>query len=67
MTNTVYSPADRPEVEVLVDGAWFYGELRMWTQHRDGSWWANVMWSSAVAENRLDTFNAEDVGPVGDA
>ena len=32
MTHTVHAPADRPEVEVLVDGAWVYGELRMWTQ-----------------------------------
>jgi hypothetical protein len=37
MTQTVYPPADRPEVEVLVEGTWHYGELRMWTQHRDGS------------------------------
>ncbi len=28
MSHAVYSPADRPEVEVLVDGVWHHGELR---------------------------------------
>ena len=64
MSQTVYSPADRPEVEVLVEGTWHYGELRMWTQHRDGSWSANVMWTRAHGENRLDTFPAENVRPL---
>lgn len=30
LTHTVYPPADRPEVEVLVDGVRHHGELRMW-------------------------------------
>ena len=37
MRHTVYRPDERPEVEVLVDGAWFYGELSMWTDNRDGT------------------------------
>ncbi len=64
-TTTVDStlpPADRPEVEVLVDGTWHYGELRMWTQHDDESWSANVVWSRAHGANRLDTFLAETFG-----
>jgi hypothetical protein len=40
----VFKPDDRPDVEVLVDGAWCDGELRMWTQREDGSWWGNVAW-----------------------
>ena len=26
----VYPPAERPEVQLLVEGTWHYGELRMW-------------------------------------
>ena len=61
MTHTVYEPHERPEIEVLVEGAWHYGELRMWIQHRDGSWSANVMWERAHGENRLDALPAEKV------
>ena len=32
----VYPPADRPEADVLVDGTWFVGELRMWSHVRMG-------------------------------
>ena len=28
------TPAERPEVEGLVDGVWYPGELRMWTRRR---------------------------------
>jgi hypothetical protein len=63
----VYPPADRPEVEVLVDGTWYPGELRMWTQGEDGSWSANVMWSRASGENRLDTFPSDNVRPLAEA
>jgi len=51
----------------MVDGAWYPGELRMWTHHEDGSWSVNVQWSSAAGENRLDTFPAENVRPLIDA
>ena len=67
MSPTVYSPADRPEVEVLVEGAWYTSELRMWTQSKDGSWFANVTWSRAHGENRIDIFPAERVRPRADA
>lgn len=59
-----YRPDERPEVEVLVDGVWFPGELRMWFQHEDGSWRENVMWSRVPGENRLDNVPAERVGPM---
>jgi hypothetical protein len=32
--------SERPDVEVCIDGEWWPGELRMWTQRADGSWWA---------------------------
>ena len=51
---------------MLVEGAWHHGELRMWTQHGDGSWSANVMWSRAYGENRLDILPAENVRPMTD-
>jgi hypothetical protein len=44
-------------------GTWFFGELRVRTQHEDGSWSANVMWSHAHGENRLDTVPAAHVRP----
>jgi len=59
--STVFLPADRPEVEVLVEDSWRYGELRMWRRGEDGSWLANVTWSRAPGENRIDTFPAETV------
>jgi hypothetical protein len=39
----VPKPSD-PDVEVLIDGAWCQGELRMWTQHDDGTWTAQVQY-----------------------
>ena len=36
----VYRPDERPDVEVLVDGVWCDGELRLWTQREDGQSYA---------------------------
>jgi len=61
----VYKPHERPDVEVLVDGVWFPGELRMWTQRDDGTWSADVRWSEGTgASSRLDTFPADQIRPV---
>ena len=35
----------------------------MWRRGEDGSWLANVTWSRAPGENRIDTFPAENVRP----
>jgi hypothetical protein len=35
----VWSPAERPDVEVLVDGQWWPAELRMRSQRADGYWY----------------------------
>ena len=64
MRHTVYRPAGRPEAEVLVDGAWYYAEVRMWTHDRDGSWSAQVTWSRSAGENFIDTFRSDDVRPL---
>ena len=73
-----FAPADRPVVEVLVDGTderltrnlggqvegvapgWYYGELRMWKQADDGSWTAQVGWSRAPGENRIDDYHSHN-------
>ena len=62
--HSVYRPHERPEVELLVAGDWYYGEGRMRSQSEDGAWSANVMWSRAAGENRLGTFPAESVRPL---
>jgi len=62
----VYAPADRPLVEVEHDGAWYPGELRMWTQRDDG-WHAQVTWSLGPGDNRIDTFPEGRVRPVDEA
>lgn len=41
----VYHGLDRKDVEVLVDGAWWPGELRSWDQADDGSWSGMVEWT----------------------
>jgi hypothetical protein len=34
---------ERPAIDVLVDGTWYAGELRSWSQpFPSGDWWASV-------------------------
>lgn len=49
MRSIVYPIAARPEVEVNVGGTWHCGQLRMWTRHTDGAWWAQVTWWRATS------------------
>jgi hypothetical protein len=59
----IYSPMDRPDVEVDVDGTWYAGELRgSWD--RDGRRLMNVRWREGVGMSRLDTLPAERVRPA---
>lgn len=62
----VYPPHARPPVEVLVAGSRWPGELRMWTQRRDGSWHAQVSWRPAGGSAHIDTFRADEVSPLDD-
>ena len=57
----IYPPADRPLIEVLIDGQWWPGELRAWFSNDDGTWRANVGYSTGPGENRLATVPAEAV------
>ena len=50
----VYKPAERPECEALVDGRWVPAEVRMWVQHDDGTWTADVGYSPAPFARRPD-------------
>lgn len=66
-THHVPTPGDRPDVEVLVDDTWHPGELRMWTQHDDGAWTAQVQWRpDGQNSRRIDTFPRDQVRPVED-
>jgi hypothetical protein len=59
-----YTPGERPDVEVLVDGQWWPGELRQWSQDEEGNWWANVTWRREPGHTHIDTVPAEQVRPV---
>ena len=58
----VPKPDDRPDVEVLVDGVWCRGELRMWTEHDEGAWTAQVQHQPPSSDSRvIGTLSADDV------
>jgi expansin (peptidoglycan-binding protein) len=60
---TVHQPADRPDVEVHIQGrGWVTGEVRMQWQHGDGSWWAEVQYRSTKHNStEIDAFPADRV------
>lgn len=61
----IYAPADRPDVEVLVDGDWLPGELRMWMPEGEDAWSAQVQWRPpGTNSRRIDTFEAARVRAV---
>lgn len=62
MTVHVYTPGDRPDILARVDGTWWPGELRMWTQRDDG-WWAQVNYRTGVGQTYIATVHETDVRP----
>lgn len=64
MPQHVYPPAERPDIEVLVDGTWHPGELRGWWD-RGGQRPMNVSWRTGPGLTRLDTVPAGRVREVG--
>jgi hypothetical protein len=42
-------------------------EIRMWVQHNDGTWTADIGYSTAPAENRIGTFAALELSAVNSA
>jgi hypothetical protein len=64
MEARVYRPDERPDVLATIHGVEYPGELRMWQQHEDGSWWADVNWSRD-GQRYVDTVPAGDLRPDG--
>lgn len=60
VNDVVYHPADRPDVEILHDGQWYAGELRMWTRTK-GGWAGQVQWHRGVGDTLIDTFPADQI------
>lgn len=58
---TVHAPADRPDVEVLVDARWLVGEVRQ--QWQEGEvWLVEVQYRRPGTHSRtIDTFPLERV------
>ena len=60
----IYKPHQRPDVELLVDGTWYPGELRgAW--RRGGLDVCNVSWRERPGLTRIDIVVAERAGPAG--
>jgi hypothetical protein len=57
----VYTGHDMPEVEVLIDGVWYFGDLRAWTPVGETGWQATVSYNVSPGEWRVDQFPAERV------
>lgn len=59
---TVYPPGERPDVQVLVDGVWCAGELRMWSLDEAAAWWGSVSWRRpGELSSKLDRFPADRI------
>jgi hypothetical protein len=57
-----FPPGARPDVEVLVDGAWITGELRAWSKpFPTGSWWGNVSYRSAAGRELTTTVRRDRI------
>lgn len=60
----VFAPADRPAVEVLVDGTWYDGELHAWFPTDDGTWVATCSWHTAPGEQYRGRVDEDHVRPA---
>jgi hypothetical protein len=59
----IYLPQERPDVEVLVDGAWYPGELRgMWRRRGRRHYTVSFLRTPGLA--RLDTVTGDRVRMV---
>lgn len=59
-----YPRGEEPDVQVLADGQWHPGELRMWEQHPDGTWWGHVVWHPIGRnKSRFQAFPADRIRP----
>ena len=61
-THHVPKRGELPDVEVLVEGVWCPGELRMWTQGDEGAWTAQVRYQPPAGGARvIGAFSADEV------
>ncbi|WP_426243654.1 hypothetical protein [Nocardioides sp. LHG3406-4] len=60
----VYQGWERPLIAVLIDRTWYPGELRMWTQHDDDTWTADVSYTDEHHMNHLTSVASDQVRPV---
>ena len=58
--HVVSLPADRPDIEGLIDDTWWPGELRMWRRTPTG-WEAQVQWRDRPGNTRITTATADPV------
>ncbi len=58
---TSYTADDEPEVEVFWNGAWCFGLLAEWRRGDDGRWQGTVRFNVRPGENRIDTFDQDDI------
>lgn len=59
---TVHAPADRPDVQVLVDAQWLPGEVRQQWQDEHDAWWVEVQYRRPGTHSRtIATFPLERV------
>jgi hypothetical protein len=63
---------ERPDIEILVDGVWYPGELRAWSRpfpNAGGMWWGNVDYRTGRGRHRFATVHSDQVRnaepPVG--
>jgi hypothetical protein len=56
----IYAPLERPDVEVVVDGTWWPGEVRMATELVDGTWSHSVQYRTGEGQF-LGTFTDDQV------
>jgi hypothetical protein len=58
----IYKPHERPDVEILVDGTWYPGELRgRW--RRGGKTLCNVAWHDRRGATHLTTVPVDRIRP----
>lgn len=58
-----FRPHERPDVEVLIGGRWFKGELRQWSVDAEKRWSAQVTWHREAGYTFIDSFPADRIRP----
>jgi hypothetical protein len=57
-----FPSSGHPEIEVVVRGTWYPGELRAWSQpFPRGIWWANVSYRTGAAGQYTGTVRSNQV------